>query len=412
MNAKANFDQASAVPVLPEAVEAMMPFLTEQFGNPLSIHSLGQQPAQALEDARARVAGLVGVKPQTLIFTSSASEANNLAIKGLALANADKGKHVVVSAIEHQSVLRPAHALESLGFSVTELAVDKYGQVDPGRLDKALRPDTVLVSIQHASNEIGTIQHLPELAAVCRRHRVPFHSDGAAAVGRMPVSVPELGVDAYSFAAQSFYGPKGAAALYLGPGLKLAPLIDGGIQERGRRAGTENVPAIVAMGKAAEVARTKVGDWKKQLSSLSTRLLAELPRRLDHVVLTGHPTERLAGHASLCVEFVEGEAMLLFLDDAGFAAASGSACTAKSLKASHTLLAIGLPHAIAQTSLVLTLGKDSTAEQVDRFLDVLPGIVARLRQMSPLYAKLQKGEDPYATRPGDTCDDHHHDEEA
>jgi len=408
MSGKANFDHASATPVPPEVVEAMLPFFTDKFGNPQSVHSLGHEPAAAVETARTQVAALVNVRPQSVVFTASASEANNLAIRGLALGAGKKGKHVVASSIEHLSVLNPARSLRSLGFELTELPVDKYGRVDPGQLEQSLRPDTVLVSVQHASPEIGTVQDLAALSSVCRRHKVILHSDGTAAVGRMPVSIPDLGVDAYSFAAQSFYGPKGAAALYLAPGLKAAPLIEGGIQEKGRRAGTENVPAIVGMGKAAQIARAQVGEWQAHLDKLGRRLLAELPRRLEHVVMTGHPFERLPGHASVCVEFVEGEGMLLFLDDSGFAAASGSACTAKTLKASHVLLAIGLSHAVAQTSLVLTLGKDSTEEQVAEFLSVLPPIVARLRAMSPLYARLLKGEDPYA---GTACDDHHHEED-
>lgn len=411
MIGKANLDHASATPVAPEVVETMLPFFTDMFGNPQSVHSLGHEPAAAVEAARAQVAALVNVKPQSIVFTSSASEANNLAVRGLTLGAGRKTGHVVVSAIEHLSVLNPARSLNALGFELTELPVDRFGRLDPGQLEQALRPDTVLVSVQHASPEVGTIQDLAALSSVCRKQKVIFHSDGTAAVGRMPVSIPDLGVDAYSFAAQSFYGPKGAAALYVAPGLKVAPLVEGGIQEKGRRAGTENVPAIVGMGKAAQVTRARVGEWQAHLDMLGKRLIAELPRRLEHVVMTGHPSERLPGHASLCVEFVEGEGMLLFLDDSGFAAASGSACTARSLKASHVLLAIGLSHAVAQTSLVLTLGRDSTEEQVEEFLSVLPPIVSRLRAMSPLYAKLQKGEDPYATKPGDACDDHHDSEE-
>jgi cysteine desulfurase len=245
---------------------------------------------------------------------------------------------------------------------------------------------------------MGTIEPLAEIAQVCRKHRVLLHSDGTAAVGRAPVDIKKLGCDSYSFAAQSFYGPKGAAALYLRTGLKLQPLIEGGVQERSRRAGTENVPAIVGMGKAAELARQNTSRWSESMTRLSRRLLAELPKRLEHIILTGHPENRLPGHVSLCVEFVEGEGMLLFLDDEGIAAASGSACTAKTLKASHVLLALGLSHAIAQSSLMLTMGKDTTDEDVDYFLVKLPPIVERLRKMSPLYAKLLKGEDPYETR--------------
>jgi cysteine desulfurase len=394
----ANFDHASATPLLPAALAAMMPFLETEYGNPQSLHSLGQKPREAVDKAREQVAALLNAgSANRIVFTASASESNNLALKGLAMARQDKGKHIVVSAIEHQSVLEPARALAKLGFEVTELPVDRYGLVSPDELAKALRADTILVSIQHASNEIGTIQDIAALAEVAHEHGALFHSDGTAAVGRIPVDVQALGVDAYSFSAQSIYGPKGTAALYLKQGARPLSLVHGGIQEKGKRAGTENVPGIVGMGAAAEVTARDLAGWSARMKSLSDRLRQELPDRLEHIVLTGHPENRLPGHFSVCIEFVEGEAMLLFLNDEGFATASGSACTAKTLKASHVLLAIGLPVGKAQSSLVLTLGKDSTEEQVSRFLDALPPIIERLRSMSPLYARFQKGEDPYET---------------
>lgn len=394
----ANFDHASATELLPEALAAMMPFLEAEYGNPQSLHTLGQKPREAVDKAREQVAALVNAgSANRIVFTASASESNNLALKGLAQALQDKGRHIVVSAIEHQSVLEPARALARLGFEETELPVDEHGLVSPEELKKALRADTVLVSIQHASNEIGTIQDIAALAKVAHERGALFHSDGTAAVGRIQVDVQTLGVDAYSFAAQSVYGPKGAAALYLKQGARPVSLVHGGIQEKGKRAGTENVPGIVAMGAAAGLTARELPGWSARMKVLSDRLRQELPRRLEHIKLTGHPGNRLPGHFSGCIEFVEGEAMLLFLDDQGFAAASGSACTAKTLKASHVLLAIGLDVGKAQSSLVLTLGKDSTGEQVDRFLDVLPPIIERLRRMSPLYARFQKGEDPYET---------------
>lgn len=381
----------------------MLPFYTEYFGNPQSIHSLCNEPAKALDESRERVAGLVGASPAEIIFTASASESNNLALKGLVTGHKN---HIIVSAIEHQSVLLPTETLAKAGYEVTKLSVDGHGLVNPEELERAIRPETALVSIAHASNEIGTIQPLAELARVCRKHKVLFHSDGTAAVGRIPVNVRELGVDSYSFSAPSFYGPKGAAALYLRTGLTVKPLVEGGVQERNRRAGTENVPAIVGMGKAAELARRDLSLWSERMARLSRRLLGELPKRLSHIVLTGHPERRLPGHVSLSVEYVEGEAMLLLLDDAGIAATSGSACTAKTLKASHVLLALGLPHAIAQSSLVLTLGKDTTDEDIDYFLTALPSIVTRLRSMSPLYAKLLKGGNPYETK-DESCNGGH-----
>ncbi len=384
----------------------MQEFLGPEFGNPSSLHRGGERPRQALETARAQVAALVNARPEEIVFTASGSESNNLAVKGLALAQRDKGRHIVVSAIEHASVLESARTLTRLGFEVTEVPVDRTGTVRPDELQAAIRSDTVLVSVMHANNEVGTIQNLMELTRACRSHKLLFHSDGCAAVGRIPVDVAELGVDAYSFAAQSVYGPRGAAALYLRRGVRVQPLIDGGVQERNRRAGTENVAAIAGFGVAAEFCRAHVNEWSRHMARLSRRIMTELPERLEHVVLTGCPDHRLPGHASMCIEFVEGEAMLLFLDDEGVRAASGSSCTARNLKSSHVLLAMGLPHALAQSSLVLTLGRDSTDSEVDYFLDKLPGIVERLRRMSPLYARFLRGENPYQTKPGEVCEEH------
>ncbi|MBM3315807.1 cysteine desulfurase, partial [candidate division WOR-3 bacterium] len=294
------------------------------------------------------------------------------------------------------------------GFEATLVPVDRDGMVDPDALAAAIRPDTILVSVQHASNEVGTLQNLKKLVRVAREQKVPFHADGAAAVGRVAVDVAELGVDAYSFPAQSVGGPKGAAALYLKKGTRIQPLVEGGVQERGRRAGTENVAAIVGFGAAADVASQRLPDWSAAMLRLAARIYDELPARIKRLVFTGSWQSRVSGHVSVCVEFVEGEAMLLFLDDEGIAAASGSSCTAKTLKASHVLLAMGLPHALAQTSLVLTLGPLSTDVDVDRLLERLPPVVERLRGMSPLYAKFSRGEDPYAVKPSESCEDDHH----
>ncbi len=401
------FDHAAATPVMPEALAAMLPFLKENFGNPHSIHQFGATALNALNQAREQVARLINASADGIIFTASSSESNNLALKGLAGANEKKGKHIIASAIEHVSVLEPLKSLKRMGFQVTLVPVDRYGQVNPEELAREIRPDTILVSIMHANNEIGTIQPLKEIIRLCREKGVLIHSDGTAAVGRIPVDVIELDVDAYSFAAQSFYGPKGAAALYLRPGLRINPLIEGGVQEKGRRAGSENLPAVVGMGRAAEVTKEKLFLWAEKMQMLVRRLQEELPRRIERLVFTGHPENRLPGHLSFCIEFVEGEALLLFLNDAGIAVASGSACTARSLKASHVLLAIGLPHAIAQSSLVITTGKDNTRADVDYFLDQLPPIVQRLRHLSPLYARYLKGEDPYLFKTGH---DHHHEE--
>ncbi len=416
------FDHAAAAPPLPEAREAMLPFLGDEFGNPASLHRYGNKPREAIDVSRAQVAALINSRPDDIVFTASASESNNLAVKGFALSHLRAGRgqspapeapqsgtvpgHIVVSAIEHVSVLEPARSLKKLGFDVTEVPVDSEGVVHPDKLEAAIKSDTILVSVMHASYEVGTVQNIKELAAVAHKHKVPFHSDGTAAVGRISVDVADLGVDAYTFPAMSVYGPKGAAALYLKRGTRIPSLIEGGFQEKNRRAGTEDVAAIAGFGAAAAVTRAKLPEWSANLSKLAQRIFNELPQKLDHVIFTGSMSSRVPGHVSVVVEFVEGEAMLLFLDDEGIAAASGSSCSAKTLKASHVLLAMGLPHTKAQSSLVLSLGKDSTDADVTHFLDKLPPIVQRLRQMSPLYAKFQKGEDPYAVKPGDECEEH------
>lgn len=394
------FDHAAATPLLPEVLQEMLPFLKEKFGNPQSLHQFGTIAQDALKKARGQVARLINAEADSIIFTASASESNNMAIKGIALANRSRGNHVVISAIEHPSVLEPVKSLKKAGFEFTMVKVDQFGRVDPKEVTQAIQSGTILVSIMHANNDIGTIQPLKEVVKVCHERGVLVHSDGTAAVGRILVDVSELDIDAYSFSAQSFYGPKGAGALYLKPQTRISPLIEGGFQERGRRAGTENLPAIVGMGKAAEICQQNLSTWSANMNRLAQRLREELPGKIERLLFTGHPEERIPGNVSLCVEFVEGEALLLSLNDEGIAAASGSACTARTLKASHVLLAIGLPHAIAQSSLLLTLGKDNTDEDVDYLLERLPAIVERLRKLSPLYARYLKGEDPYAVKSG------------
>jgi cysteine desulfurase len=391
---KVYFDHAATTPVHPKAVEAMLPYLQEQFGNPLSLHSFGEGPREAVEEARAKVADLIGAKPNEIYFTASGSEANNMAVKGIALMNRQKGQHIVVSAIEHQSVLNAAQTLEKLGFEVTRVPVDQHGLVDPDDVVAAIRDDTTLVSVMHANNEIGTIEPVAEIAQAVKGKRkgIAFHTDAVATVGTLPVDVKELGVDLLSLAGSQFYGPKGAGALFIKRGTRLMPLIDGGVQERGRRAGTENVPAIVGLGVAAELATESLAEQAEKLVPMRDRLIEHLTS-MDRVYLTGpfdklrtgHPTMRLPGHVSVCVEFIEGEAMLLMLNMQGIAATSGSTCTSRALKASHVLTAIGVETALAQGSLVFTLGESNTIEDVDYVAEVLPPIVERLRQMSPLY---------------------------
>ncbi len=387
---KVYLDNASTTPLLPEVKEAMIPYLEETFGNPSSLHDWGDATREALEVARAQVAQLIGARAEEIIFTGSGTESNNLAIKGLALAQQNKGKHVVVSAIEHFSVLHSARTLEKWGFELTLVPVDKYGVVDPEKVRRSIRKDTVLVSVMHANGEVGTIEPIAEIARITRENNVPFHTDAVATAGTIPVDVGELGVDALSLAGNQFYGPKGVGALWVRKGVRIMPLLDGGIQEGGRRAGTEDVPAIAGLGTAAKLARANMTARMEHLSLLRDRLLKELPGKIDHVVVTGHPQNRLPGNASFCVEFIEGEAMLMLLNSQGIAVASGSACTSRALKASHVLTGMGISHALAQGSVLFTFGIDNTEEDVDYVLEMMPPVVDRLRQMSPLYAKFTK----------------------
>jgi len=387
---KVYLDNAATTPLLPEVREAMMPFQGEVFGNPSSLHDWGDTARQAVDAAREQVAGLIGGNAEELIFTGSGTESNNFAIKGLALAQQGKGKHVVVSAIEHFSVLHSARTLEKWGFELTEVPVDKYGLVNPEDVKRSIRKDTVLVSVMHANGEVGTIEPIKEIARIAKENKVVFHTDAIATAGTIPVDVKELGVDALSLAGNQFYGPKGVGALWVRRGVRIMPLLDGGVQEGGRRAGTENVPAIVGLGKAAELAKANMAARMKQLTPLRDRLLKELPANIEHVMVTGHTQNRLPGHASFCVEFIEGESMLMFLNMEGIAVSSGSACTSRALKASHVLIAMGISHELAQGSLLCTFGLDGTNEDVDYMVKVLPPIVDRLRQMSPLYSKFIK----------------------
>jgi len=383
-------DNAATTPLLPEVREVMMPYLGDAFGNPSCLHSWGDTPREAIEIARTQVAELIGANAEEIIFTGSGTESNNFAIKGLALAQQNKGKHVVVSAIEHFSVLHSARTLEKWGFELSLVPVDKYGVVDPEDVRKSLREDTVLVSVMHANGEVGTIEPIREIAKITRENNVVFHTDAIATAGTIPVDVKELGVDALSLSGNQFYGPKGAGALWIRKGVRIMPFLDGGVQEEGRRAGTEDIPAIVGLGKAAELARTNMTGRIEHLTLLRNRLLIELPNKIDHVVVTGHPQHRLPGNASFCVEFIEGESMLMLLDSKGVAVSSGSACTSRALKASHVLIALGIPHELAQGSLLFTFGIDNIPEDADYVLEVLPPIVDRLRQMSPLYSKFLK----------------------
>ena len=383
-------DNAATTPILPEVKKVMMPYLGELFGNPSSLHDWGDAAREAIELARGQVAQLIGASADEIIFTSNGTESNNFAIKGLALARQDKGKHVVISAIEHFSVLHSVRTLEKWGFELTLVPVDKHGVVDPDDVRRSIREDTILVSIMHANGEVGTIEPVQEIAKITREKGIVLHTDAVATAGTIPVDVKELGVDALSLAGNQFYGPKGVGALWVRKGLRIMPFLDGGVQEGGKRAGTENIPAIVGLGKAAELAGANMSARTEHLTSLRDRLLTGLPDKVDHVVVTGHPKLRLPGNASFCVQFVEGESMLMLLNSRGIAVSSGSACTSRALKASHVLIAMGLPHEIAQGSILFTFGIGNTSEDVDYVLEVMPAIVDRLRQMSPLYAKFTK----------------------
>ena len=388
---RAYLDNAATTQILPQVLEAMLPYFRDAYGNPQSLHDWGDEAREALDDARSKVAALIGAQTEEIIFTGSGTEANNLAIKGLALAQQSNGKHAVISAIEHFSGLHAAKTLKKWGFEVTQVPVDKHGLVDPEEVSKSIKEDTVLVSIMHANGEVGTIQPIAEIAKVVKKTGALFHTDAVASVGTIHVDVKELGVDALSLTPNQFYGPKGVGALWLKKGVRIIPVLDGGVQEGGRRAGTENVPAIVGLGKAAELAKEEMTTRIAHLSALRDRLIEGLLSRIEHAILTGHPTQRLPGNASFCIEFIEGEAMLMLLSHQGIAASSGSACTSRALKASHVLTAMGVPAEIAQGSLLFSLGLENTEEDIDYVLEALPPIVDRLRQMSPLYSKFLKG---------------------
>ena len=380
-------DHVAGTPLHPAVMKAMLPYLEEKYGNPQSLHSMGQEALQAIEESREKIAHLINAKPSEIIFTSSGSEANNFALKGLAFAHQTRGKHIVLSSIEHQSVLHSAKILEKFGFTFSHIPVDKYGSVDPADVNKAITDKTILASIMFANGEVGTMEPVDKIAKICREKDILFFTDAVDAVGNIPVDVKAFNIDALSLAGDQFYGPKGSAALYLKKGIRILPFIDGGIQENGRRAGTENVPAIVGLGKAVDLALEKMESRAKKSKTLRNKLIEKLPRAVEHVYLTGHPDERLPHHSSFCFEFVEGEAMLLNLDMQGISASSGSACTSRALKASHVLLAMGFDHALAQGSLVFSLIEETTSEDIDFLLETFPPIIERLRKMSPLYTQ-------------------------
>ncbi len=389
---KTYLDNAASTPVDPRVVEAMLPYFRDTFGNPVSFHEWGEQTSDAIETAREQVASMINGQPGEIIFTSCGTESNNLAIKGLAQNMSSKGKHLIVSAIEHFSVLHPVRALEKAGFEVTYVPVDEYGLIDPEQVAQNLRPDTVLVSIMHANGEIGTVQPIEDIARAVKDSGAIFHTDAVAAGGTIPVDVQKLGVDALSLAGNVFYGPQGTGVLWLRHGTRLAPLLEGGIQEADFRSGTHNVPGIVGLGKAAALAKKEMEQRIHYLISLRDMLIEGALKNIEYSILTGHRQKRLPGHISFCIRFIEGEAMLAYLSSEGVAAASGSACTAKYLKSSHVLQAMGIPAETAQGSLIFTLGIENTKEDVELALKVLPPVVEKLRRISPLYSQFIKTE--------------------
>lgn len=383
-------DNAATTPVKKEVLEAMLPYFTENYGNPSAIYEIGRKSKDAIENSRQQVAKVLGAKSKEIYFTGGGSESDNWAIKGVAFANKNKGNHIITTKIEHHAVLHTCEYLEKHGFRVTYLDVDKYGVVELDKLKQAITDETILISVMFANNEIGTIQPIKEIGKIAQEKGIYFHTDAVQAMGNVDIDVDELNIDLLSMSAHKFYGPKGVGALYIREGVKIDPFIAGGAQEQKRRAGTENVPGIVGLGTALELAYKNIDEHNKKLAFLRDKLIKKVFDNIDYVRLNGHPTDRLAGNASFCFKYIEGESMLLSLDMERIAGSSGSACTSGSLDPSHVLLAIGLPHEIAHGSLRLTLGDFNTEEEVDYVVEKLTEIVERLRQMSPLYEKVKE----------------------
>ena len=378
-------DNAATTVVSQEVLEKMLPYFTQHFGNASSVYDTGRDTRKALEEARRAVADSLHAKPSEIYFTAGGSESDNWAIKGAAYAHQGKGKHIITTQIEHHAVLHTCEYLEKQGFEVTYLPVDEYGLVTAAQVEKALRPDTILISIMAANNEIGTVMPIAEIGRMARERKVLFHTDAVQAIGAMEVDVEEWHVDMLSLSAHKFHGPKGVGALYIRNGVRLDNFVHGGAQERGRRAGTENVAGIVGLGEAIRLATLNLPAHVKKVSALRDTLIKGILEHIPEVRLNGHPTKRLPGNVNVSIRYIEGEAMLLRLDMAGIAASSGSACTSGSLDPSHVLLAIGLPHEIAHGSLRFSLSGDTTREEVDEVIRILPGIIKTLREMSPLY---------------------------
>jgi cysteine desulfurase len=384
-------DHLSASPLHPKVKEAMIRHLETVFGNPSTDNQVGQPAAAALEAAREQVAALINADPKEVVFNSGGTEANNHAIKGVAIGLREKGRHIITSNIEHKSVLNSLRTLRLLDYRVTSLDVDEYGLVDPAAVEKAITPETILISVMLANNEIGTIEPIADIAQIAQKRKVIFHTDAVAAAGIIPVDVQKLGVNLLSLAANPFYGPPGVGALYVRKGTPVWPLLDGGLQENKRRAGSENLVGIVGLGAAAEVAVQELPERTPRLQALKDRLLKGLQARIPELKINGHPTQCLPHLLSLSVTYIEGESLMMLLEDEGILVNTRSACASGSLRASHVLIGTGLGHALAQGTLVFTLGTDNTEADIDRVIEVMPGIVQTLRDMSPIYKKEHLG---------------------
>jgi len=383
-------DHSATTFVKPEVVNEMVPYFMQHFGNPSSIYSIARESRKAIDAARVQTAKALGADPDEIYFTSGGSESDNWAIKGVAFANRKRGNHIITTQIEHHAVLHTCQYLEKEGFEVTYLPVDQYGLVDPAVLEKAITEKTILISIMYANNEIGTIEPIAELGVIARKHKVYFHTDAVQAIGSEPIDVKAQNIDLLSLSAHKFYGPKGTGALYIKKGVRIDNLMHGGGQERRRRAGTENIAGIVGLGKAIEMVTADIPGHSAKIRAMRDRLIKGVLTTIPHAQLNGHPEKRLAGNFNVSFEFIEGESMLLWLDDEGICASTGSACTSGSLEPSHVLLATGLPVEISHGSLRLTLGDANTEKDVDFVLEVLPKVVTKLRDMSPLYSKSGK----------------------
>jgi cysteine desulfurase len=387
-----NLDHISSNPLLPEVKQAMIAAIEADYHNPSSQHSKGDEAAALVDKARESVAGLISANlPKEIVFTSSGTESVNHAVKGVALANAKKGNHIVTSNIEHNAVIRSLRRLRGLGYTVTSLDVDAAGRVNPQAVADAITDKTVLVSIMHSNNETGVIQPIEEIAQITRERKIILHTDAVDSVGVVPMDVQKLGVDLMSFGSNTFYGPTGMGGLYIRRGALVWPLLDGGVQENNKRAGTENLIGIIGMGVAADAARRDLDQRLRHLEALKAKFLADLPNSIDEYVVNTPPGPSLPNLISVSIKYIEGESVMLMLDDEGIAVSTRSACATGSLRASHVLIAIGLSHADAQGTLVVTLGIDNTAEDIDRFLSALKNVVQTLRDLSPLYKKTAQG---------------------